>query len=276
MKTNFIGNSTLLSNNLLKKVGDRENILNIGNKNQNNIYLHRKDTVEISDEGMLKLKLRNLQQADKLEKRKDEYKEGLENRLKMLEEAKSTLDLARDLIKQSMKENISMEEKKDIEQEVKDMLEEIQDIANEAIKNRNQNDIKTTENVENKELEEIRENKNNLKDTLNKAYDLAKESVEEKQTDKVDEDKTSIDFNEIDIENNPLEALMALAGVSEALLDEIAKVLEQIEKLQKSIDKLLGEDVEKKERKATENENDIKITDENNKEVVGNLEQSNN
>ena len=251
-------NSILFTNQMYKSGKYVESANKLGEKVQANINT-KKDMLEISDEGMLKLKLRNLTQADKLEKRKDEYKEVLEQRLKIFEDAQSTIQLARKLILESMKDNVSTEEKESIESEVKDMLEDIQHIVDEAVKNNQKDNINSTEDIKDKD------------NNMSKYNGIELPSLEKEEVNKKEESKDKIDFNDIDIKNNPLEALMLLADASDSLLNEINKIFKQINMLQKNIDELLGEDVKRKEK--------IKVEDINTNELVenikGNTSQSN-
>ncbi|AFS77425.1 hypothetical protein Curi_c03500 [Gottschalkia acidurici 9a] len=248
-------NSTLFTNQMYKSGKYVESANKLGEKVQANINM-KKDMLEISDEGMLKLKLRNLTQADKLEKRKDEYKEVLEQRLKIFEDAQSTIQLARKLILESMKDNVSTEEKENIDSEVKDMLEDIQHIVDEAVKNNQKTNVNNTEDIKDKD------------NNMSEYNDIELPSLEKEEVNEKEESKDKIDFKDIDIKNNPFEALALLSDASDSLLNEINKILKQINMLQKNIDELLGEDVEKKEK--------IKVEDINNNELVENIKEENN
>ena len=219
-------------------------------KIQNNIN-QRNDILELSKQGKLKLKLRNLKQADKLEEKKEEIEKGLEAKLKLYESVAEILKDAQNIIKESMNKDISIEEKEEMQSELEDKLEGIEDIVNEAIEN-NHNDMEKLNGEELKDVDNV--------DGINKEMDIDKEVKESKEQEKENNEK--INFKDIDILKDPSKASLMVGLALESVMEEIVKLAEELSKLEKSIDKLLGKDVDKETIKNMNN-----ITEDNNEKA---------
>ncbi|MCT4594265.1 MAG: hypothetical protein N4A57_08360 [Anaeromicrobium sp.] len=232
-------------------------------KIQNNIK-QRNDILEISKEGKMKLKLRNLKQVEKLEGKKEEVEKGLEAKLKLYESVAGILEDVQKIIKESMNEDISTEEKEEMQSELEDKLEGIEDIVNKAIENGN----KGMEKLNDEELKGV-----DGIDEINKEIDMDKEVKESKEQEK--ENRGKIDFKDIDILKDPLKASLMIGFALESVNEEIAKLQEELSKLEKNMDKLLGKDVEKETIKNMNNiDEDNKV--EENKESNVQVSETNN
>ena len=248
MKLDINNNFALGSSPLYKKQEAQSiNKPNIIQKIEGNLK-RKSDILEISEQGQLKLKLRNLEQASVLEKRSNEIKETISDRIKLFESVKTTIQDIIELVKESMDESISSEDREDIQSNIKDIIKDIEGFVEEANKHKsNFDDV------------DIRDNTNTNPDIINLVND--KHSINNKQnidTDKLDEessleeikeDENKSDLSKIDIVDNPKDALITLGNALGVIMEEIMKLTEQLSELEKNIEELLGQYDKRKEFK---------------------------
>ncbi len=248
MKLDINNNFALGSSPLYKKQEAQSiNKPNIIQKIEGNLK-RKSDILEISEQGQLKLKLRNLEQASVLEKRSNEIKETISDRIKLFESVKTTIQDIIELVKESMDESISSEDREDIQSNIKDIIKDIEGFVEEANKHKsNFDDV------------DISDNTNTNPDIINLVND--KHSINNKQnidTDKLDEessleeikeDENKSDLSKIDIVDNPKDALITLGNALGVIMEEIMKLTEQLSELEKNIEELLGQYDKRKEFK---------------------------
>lgn len=271
LKLNFNNDSALGFNPLYKKQGLQTiKKLDIVQKIEDNIK-RKSDIVEISEQGQLKLKLRNLEQATILEERSEEIKENINDRIKLFESAKTTIQDIMDLVKKSIEEDFSLEDREQIQSNIKDIIADIDSLVNEAIKN-NPNfklddvDINNINKTDNNILN-IDSEQNSIENSKNNQEDINIEKLNEKfSLEETKEDDNKMDLNKINILENPKDALTTLGNALEAIMQEIIRLAEQLGELEKNIQKLLGEYDERKELKSLDKLEDI-VNDKNDESV---------
>lgn len=251
MKLNFNNNFALGSSPLYKKQEAQAiNKSNIIERIEGNLK-RKSDMLEISEQGQLKLKLRNLEQASVLEERSNEIKETISDRIKLFESVRTTIEDIIELVKESMDDSLSIEDRENIQSNIKDIITDIEDFVDEAVKNKSNLGVIDISDNTNTNI-----NLANDKNLINN-----KEST---NTDKINEessleDEKKTDLSKIDIVENPKDALITLGIALGAIMEEIMKLTEQLSELEKNIEELLGEYDERKEFKDKDKLEDITI-----------------
>ncbi|MCT4607061.1 MAG: hypothetical protein N4A64_13350 [Marinisporobacter sp.] len=246
-----------MDRSIFNQFGMKTNELNrrqqtIINRIEDNIK-QKNDILEISKEGQLKLKIRNLKEVDKLEGKKEKMEEGLKKKLDFYKGVSETLKDAQKLIKEAMDKNTSMEEKQKTQSDLDEMLGNIEDVVNGVIGNKEKN----IQKLDNNAIENNNTIKDNIKnsDTLEKnGVDLEEKTLEDNKIEDVENNK-KIDFSKIDILKEPSKAFAMIGIALEAVSEEIGRISYELSKIEKKIDQLLGEDVKKQEIKNINNIN---------------------
>ena len=251
MKLDINNNFALGSSPLYKKQeATAINKPNIIERIEGNLK-RRSDVLEISEQGQLKLKLRNLEQASALEERSNEIKETISDRIKLFETVKTTIQDIIELVKGSMDESISSEDRENIQSNINDIIKDIEGFVEEANKNKNKSnfdDIDISNNTTNTRPDVI--NLVSDKNSINNKENIDKDKIDEESSlEEIKEDQNKSDLSKIDIVENPKEALITLGNALGSIMEEIMKLTEQLSELEKNIEELLGQYDKRKEFK---------------------------
>lgn len=176
-----------------------------------------------------------------------------------------------DLLKKSIEEDFSLEDREQIQSNIKDIIADIDSLVNEAIKNNpnfrlDEVDINNINKTDNNILN-ITNKQNSIENGKNNQEDINIEKLNEKSSlEKTKEDDNKMDLNKINILENPKDALTTLGNALEAIMQEIMRLAGQLGELKKNIQKLLGEYDESKELKGLDKLENI-ANDKNNESV---------
>ena len=270
MKLDINNNFALGSSPLYKKQeATAINKPNIIERIEGNLK-RRSDVLEISEQGQLKLKLRNLEQASALEERSNEIKETISDRIKLFETVKTTIQDIIELVKGSMDESISSEDRENIQSNINDIIKDIEGFVEEANKNKNKSnfdDIDISNNTTNTSPDVI--NLVSDKNSINNKENIDKDKIDEESSlEEIKEDQNKSDLSKIDIVENPKEALITLGNALGSIMEEIMKLTEQLSELEKNIEELLGQYDKRKEFKVKDLDKLEDITIQENNESV--------
>lgn len=254
---NSVGN-TSKQDNLLQNIAN-----NIQQKN---------DMLTLSKDAKLKLQLRNLEKANKLEKQSDELKEKLEDKLDLLEDTYDTLGLIKDLVQESMKYPASDSKKKELQQKVDDIWKDVKDTVLTVLDNEEEDLSNKTQDITADQVAtETLKTDNDLKSSNNDASQVENTKEEDNLNtkngldSKNEEDQVETNFNSLDITNSPLKTLKLINKAMDLIWKEISELGMKLGKMQEEIDKLLGKYVPENKTIATISENDA-VEDKEDKE----------
>lgn len=206
------------SNIMYQKNKEINNSQKIGDK-INNLITKKQDQINISEEGMLKLKTRNLHEAEKLEKVQVEKQERLKEKLDLYKNVKETLIEVQNDIQNVIDNKLSNEETDKTQENIKEKISGVIDVIKE---------------VEKENKDEINNENKYLENPIHKALES------------------------INVVTDSIKSRKAVGAAIGLMNEEISKIMSEIGKLEKEIDKLLGADGKSMEKNEISGDNKIK------------------